>query len=351
VLRPSEEPLSDRYDLAVLDLDGVVYVGRQVVPGADAALRVAREHGMRRAFVTNNAARTPAVVAAHLTALGVDAAAADVVTSAQAAARLVAASVPAGGRVYVIGGDGLEEALRERGFRPVTSPDDGRDDGAGDGASDRAGQPVAAVVQGYGPAMPWRQVVDGAILVRAGLPWVASNTDLTLPPDRGIGPGNGTLVKLVADFAGRSPQVAGKPEPALFEETLDRVGGRRPLVVGDRLDTDIEGAKRLGWPSLLVLTGVTGLAELVAAPPGQRPTYLGPDLATLNRPHPVPEVHGAEHRLGGWTARVDDGRLRVTGNGASPADWWRVVASAAWAHGDDTGAAPDVAGLVVPGGA
>jgi HAD superfamily hydrolase (TIGR01450 family) len=333
VLRPSDEPLSRRYDVAVLDLDGVVYVGPAAVPGAADALRAAAAAGMRRAFVTNNAARTPAAVAAHLVELGLDAAPEDVVTSAQAAARLVAETVPAGAGVYVIGGDGLEEALRERGFEPVT-----RAGGGVDG--------VAAVVQGYGPRMPWQQAVDGAILVRSGLPWVASNTDMTIPTDRGVGPGNGTLVRLVAEFAGRRPQVAGKPEPALFEETHDRVGGERPLVVGDRLDTDIEGAARLGWDSLLVMTGVTGLPELVAAPPRLRPTYVGADLAALNRPHPAPAGEG-DQRSGGWTGRVRDGRLEVEGHG-EVADWWRVVASVAWRHLDDTGKVVDVAALTPP---
>jgi HAD superfamily hydrolase (TIGR01450 family) len=329
VLSRSEEPLSRRHDLAVLDLDGVVYVGRSVVPGADAALRVAAEAGMRRAFVTNNAARTPDDVAAHLVELGVEATAEDVVTSAQAAARLVARAVPAGAGVYVIGGEGLEEALRERGFRPVTDPDDG---------------PVAAVVQGYGPRMPWQQAVDGAILVRSGLPWVASNTDLTIPTDRGLGPGNGTLVALVAEYAGRRPQVAGKPEPALFEETHERVGGDRPLVVGDRLDTDIEGASRLGWDSLLVMTGVTDLPALVAAPPGQRPTYLGVDLAALNQLHPAPQAPAGSGpvELGGWRATVRAGRLEVEGEGAA-SDWWRVAAVAAWSHLDTIGTVADVA--------
>jgi HAD superfamily hydrolase (TIGR01450 family) len=333
VLRPSEDPLSACYDLAVLDLDGVVYVGQRAVPGASAALRAAARRGMRCAFVTNNAARTPDGVAAHLRDLGVDASSDDVVTSAQAAARLVAEEVPAGSAVFVIGGDGLEEALRERGFRPVTD----------------AGEEVAAVVQGYGPRMPWRQAVDGAILVRSGLPWVASNTDLTIPTDHGIGPGNGTLVRLVAEFAGRRPRVAGKPEPALFEETVDRVGGRRPLVVGDRLDTDIAGAVRLGWDSLLVLTGVTGLEELVVAPPEQRPTYLGTDLAALNAPQPSVDATGPDGTaLGGWTARVRGGRLDVDGTG-EPAAWWRAVATAAWRHRDDTGSAPDAAALRPPG--
>jgi HAD superfamily hydrolase (TIGR01450 family) len=338
VLRPSDDPLSRRYDLAVLDLDGVVYVGKAVVPGADAALRDAAAAGMRRAFVTNNAARTPVEVAAHLTELGVEAAPEDVVTSAQAAARLVAAAVPAGADVYVIGGEGLEEALRERGFRPVTS------------VADAGG--AAAVVQGYGPRMPWQQVVDGAILVRSGLPWVASNTDLTLPTDRGVGPGNGTLVRLVAEFADRQPQVAGKPEPALFEETHDRVGGQRPLVVGDRLDTDIEGAARLGWDSLLVMTGVTGLPELLAAQPAQRPTYVGADLGALNQPHPEPRPSGSDGsgravEVGGWTASVRGGRLRVDGGG-DVSDWWRSVATVAWDHLDDTGTVVDAGGAEPP---
>jgi HAD superfamily hydrolase (TIGR01450 family) len=332
VLRPSDEPLSSRYDLAVLDLDGVVYVGKAVVPGADVALRAAARAGMHRAFVTNNAARTPGEVAAHLVELGVEASPGDVVTSAQAAVRLLAQQVPAGAAVFVIGGEGLEDALRERGFRPVTTPD--------------GGVQAAAVVQGYGPRMPWQQAVDGAILVRAGLPWVASNTDLTLPTDRGLGPGNGTLVNLVAEFAGRRPLVAGKPEPALFEETRDRVGGERPLVVGDRLDTDIEGAVRLGWDSLLVMTGVTGLADLVAAPPSRRPTYIGQDLAALNEAQPVPD-DGPEPRLGGWSAQVRGDRLEIDGAG-SAADWWRLVAVAGWRHLDDTGTVVDVGALRPP---
>lgn len=331
VLLASDQPLSTRYDLAVLDLDGVVYRGPSAVPGAPEALRLARAAGMQLAFVTNNAARTPGVVAAHLTELGVDAGDSDVVTSAQAAVRLIAQELPAGATVYVIGGEGLERALIERGFQPVSAP-----------SSD-----VQAVVQGYGPRMPWRQVVDGAILVRSGLPWVASNADLTFPTDAGVGPGTGTLVNLVADFAGRTPRVAGKPEPALFEETLDRVGGTQPIVVGDRLDTDIEGAVRLGWPSLLVFTGVTGLEALVAAPPGRRPTYVGSGLAALLDTHRAPAEKGPAWDLGGWSGRVVDGTMVMRGQGARD-DWWRVVASAAWHHLDDTGRPVGTGNLVVP---
>jgi glycerol 3-phosphatase-2 len=325
-------PLSDRYDVAMLDLDGVVYVGPDAVPGAAQHLERARAAGMQLGFVTNNAARPPATVAAHLTELGIAAGAADVVTSAQAAARLVASEVGEGAPVYVIGGEGLFEALVEQHLRPVQSID----------------EEPEAVVSGYFPDLRWRTVIDGALLVRRGLPWVASNTDRTVPTPHGPGPGNGVLVGVVADFAGRSPVVAGKPEPPLFQETVLRIGGRSPLVVGDRLDTDIEGAVNAGYDSLLVMTGVTGLAELVAAPPGCRPTYVAASLAALVERQPLPKG-GPQWRQDDWRAEVADGALAVTGDGGIDS-WWRVVASAAWAWRDDVGEVPDIVGLAVPGG-
>ena len=326
------EPLSAAYDVAVLDLDGVVYLGRDAVDGAPEALNTAQTAGMHLAFVTNNAARTPDTVGNHLRELGIKARDEDVVTSAQAAARLVSRRVPADSAVFLLGGAGLEVALRERGLRPVTEPS----------------EEVAAVVQGYGPEMPWKRVVQGAILVRSGIPWVVSNTDMTIPIAGGIGPGNGTLVRLVADFAEREPEVAGKPQSPLFEETLTRVGGSRPLVVGDRLDTDIEGAVAIGWDSLLVLTGVTGLEELVGAPAEHRPTYLAPDLAALGEPQQAPDVTGEGVGLGGWTVRTQGDRLEISGDGAT-GDWWRVVAVAAWAHLDETGQPVATEGLRPPG--
>jgi len=331
VLSQAEQPLDQTYDLAALDLDGVVYVGDRAVPGAVAALDAAREHGMRIAFITNNAARPPGVVAAHLRELGVRAEDSDVVTSAQAAARLLAEQVPAGSRVFVIGGPGLHVALDERGLVGVTSPDD---------------DPVA-VIQGYGPDMPWRQVISGSILVKEGLPWVASNTDLTVPTGRGPGPGNGTLVELVAQFAGREPQVAGKPQRALFDETLARTTGNRPLVVGDRVDTDIDGARNVGWDSLLVMTGVTGIADLARLDSSSRPSYIGADLGCLSMPAPAPVEDGDGRRCGGWLARVEDGRLLMSGDGDRH-DWWRAAAAALWAHLDMAGDAADPGDAVPP---
>jgi HAD superfamily hydrolase (TIGR01450 family) len=327
-------PLAQQYDVAMLDLDGVVYIGADAVPGAAEHLEAAADAGMHLAYVTNNASRTPDTVAAHLRELGIPAADDDVVTSAQAAARVVADKLGSGesaGPVFVIGGEGLLVALTELGLEPTQSVDD---------------DPVA-VVSGYHPELRWKTVIDGAILVRRGLPWVASNTDLTVPTPHGPGPGNGVLVRAVAEYAQVEPVVAGKPQPPLFEETLRRVGGRRPLVVGDRLDTDIEGAVNTGYDSLLVMTGVTGVQELVAAQPGSRPTYVSADLGGLLLPHGRPAAAGDAWELGGWRGHVEHGQLRVAGTGTCD-DWWRVVAAAAWDHLDRAGEPVDTAGLRPP---
>lgn len=332
--QPAARPLVTSYDVAVLDLDGVVYISAEAVVGAVDGLAAARAAGMKLAFVTNNASRSPVDVAVHLTALGIPADPSDVVTSAQAAARLIASQVPAGSRVYVIGGPGLHAALGERGLVPVVDlnlhPED-----------------IAGVVQGYGPDMPWRQVLNGALLVREGRPWVASNTDLTVPTAHGPGPGNGTLVKLVAEYSGRTPLVAGKPEPPLFLETLERVGGRRPLVVGDRIDTDIEGAIAVGWDSLLVMSGVTTLADLADLAPALRPTYIGADVRclVLGAARCLPSAGGVT--VGGWAAEVRAGVLRVAGDG-DPHAWWQAVAATLWGYLDATGQPAATEG-VVPG--
>ncbi len=326
------QPLVDAYDLAMFDLDGVVYIGEDAVPGAPAHLARARELGVHLAFITNNASRPPDAVVEKLAGIGVEASVADVVTSAQAAARVLSDRYGTGAFVAVLGATGLEEALRAEGLEPVAVTDD------------RA----AALATGYGPDVVWRDVMRAAVRVRDGLPWVASNADLSLPTPFGVAPGHGVMVDLLERFSGVQAVVAGKPQRPLLDETVRRVGGERPLMIGDRLDTDIEGAHEAEVDSLLVLTGVTGLADLVSAGPRLRPTYLSADLAGLFEPHAAPEHDGDSWASGGWRARVADGRLEVSGDG-DPDDWWRAVASAAWEHLDHTGEAVDVAGLAAPG--
>lgn len=326
----SAEPLAHRYDLAMLDLDGVVYIGGDAVPGAPEHVAAAREAGMRVAFITNNASRPPGTVAEHLRDLGVAADEADVVTSAQAAARVLGDRLGAGARVVVLGAAGLVDAVTEAGLVPVTVQED-----------------AEAVVTGYGPDVPWKHLMRAAVRIRDGLWWVASNTDMTIPTAFGVAPGHGVLVDMVRRFSGVEPEVAGKPARPLLDETVRRCGGERPLMVGDRLDTDILGGRTAGVDSLLVLTGVTGLAELVGAGPELRPTYISADLAGLTAPHPAPEVDDDGVVLGGWTAQVRDGRLAVEGAG-EPDGWWRVVAVAAWRHLDEAGEPVATDGLTVP---
>ena len=207
-----------------------------------------------------------------------------------------------------------------------------------------------ALATGYGPDVVWRDVMRAAVRVREGLPWVASNADLSLPTPFGTAPGHGVMVDMLERFSGRRAEVAGKPQTPLLEETMRRVGGERPLMVGDRLDTDIEGAFNVGVPSLLVMTGVTGVAELVAARRELRPTYLAADLGGLFTPHPVPERDGDAWTCGGWRARITGGRLEVEG-GEGVDDWWRAVAAAAWTHLDEAGTAVEVTGLAAPSSA
>ena len=294
-LRGTSVPLYERHDVAMLDLDGVVYVGREAVPGVPEALAAVAGRGLRLAYVTNNAARPPQAVVEHLAELGVEASPDEVITSAQAAARYLADRLDAGAEVLVVGTTGLVDALSERGLTPVWE--------AGDG--------VVAVVQGYSPDIDWRMLAEGAVAIRRGVPWVATNVDPTVPSPRGPLPGNGSLVAALRCATKTDPVVTGKPDPTMHRETLLRTEAKRPIVVGDRLDTDIEGANAVGCPSMLVFSGVTSAAELLAAPPKLRPTYLAADLSGLLDVHPAPVPHDAGSSCGRWSATWADGGLEL----------------------------------------
>jgi glycerol-1-phosphatase len=329
-LRGCAGPLSQQYDAALLDLDGVVYLGGVPIPGSADALSAAVAAGMRLAFVTNNASRSPNAIAGQLTAMGVPAVATDVVTSAQAAARVLAERLPAGAPVLVVGGMGLRLAVRARGLRPVSVAAEG----------------PLAVVQGFAADISYGLLAEAALAIRAGALFVASNADATLPTSRGPQPGNGSLVAVLVTATGQHPIVAGKPEPPLHAESVERVGAVHPLVVGDRLDTDIEAAFRVGADSLLVLTGVTTPADLVLAPAQRRPSYVARDLRGLNASQPEVTVEGRLFRCGGWTASAGgDGQksLNLSGSG-DDLDGLRALCAAAWSDGAQTvddGAAVD----------
>lgn len=258
----------------ILDLDGVVYIGAEAVPYAIDSLNAAASRGVRLTAATNNANRPAADVAKHLTDLGLHIAADDVVTSAQAAAAELARLLPAGAEVLAVGGPGVAWALETVGLRPLRASADLA-------VSDDASRRASAVMMGYGPAVAWHDLAAASWAILRGVPWMATNTDSTVPTPFGRAPGNGSLVQALVHATGIEPLVAGKPQPALFETTMAGIGTRDVLVIGDRFDTDIDGAAACGVDSLFVLTGVHGLAELAAQPFERWPQFIAQDLRSL----------------------------------------------------------------------
>lgn len=325
--------LASHYDLVVFDLDGVVYVGTHAVPGASEAIQALVDAGIPVAYATNNASRTPEEVARLLVGLGVPAHADEVVTSARATAELLATQLPPGAPVLPVGAPALRDELTAVGLAPVT---------------DAQARPVA-VVQGYGPDVGWAALAEACVAIRAGARWVATNTDATMPSPRGPVPGNGAMVAALATALGRGPDaVVGKPAPGLLTAAAALRGARRVLVVGDRLDTDIEGARKAGMDSLLVLTGVATPADVLAAPAHRRPTHVAADLGALVEPDEaarVPDWRDGAAVHGGARVSRDDRRLVLTADdGADPVAALRALARAAWEYPEWTAIRTDPAG-------
>ncbi len=302
----------DAYDGVLFDLDGVLYLGPVAVPGAPPAVARLRERGVEVGFVTNNAARTPSAVAAHLTELGIPAGTSDVVTSAQAGAQVLRHDLPAGARVLAVGGAGVRQALAEAGLTAVSTAE---------------ADPVA-VLQGYGVDLAWQELIEAAVAINRGARWVATNDDPTRPTDRGLVPGNGAAVAAVRMAVAVEPQVAGKPYRPLLDETVARLAASHPVFVGDRLDTDIAGAVNAGLDSMLVLSGSHGPADLLTAAPGSRPTHLGQDVGALLLPPLDVTLDATSARCGTATVRAVDGRLELDGAAPTTTDA-RVAAT--WA--------------------
>lgn len=290
--------LVDAYEAALFDLDGVVYLGPEAVPGAPEGISALKDHGTRVAFVTNNAARPPQVVVEQLVGIGVPAVTSDVITAGQAGARMVAHQLPPGSRVLVVGTQALADEVRTVGLEPVTSAD----------AS------TVAVLQGYDPQLTWPRIDDAVRAIQRGARWFATNDDLTRPTNTGLVPGAGAQIAAVGTAVRVTPEVAGKPFPPLLQETLRRLGTERAIFVGDRLDTDIEGASAVGIDSLFVFTGAHGKADLATAPAHQRPTHLGHDLRALLAPPAEVTVTGDGATCGGQAARRAGTEVRVISN-------------------------------------
>jgi len=313
-------PLTDR-DALLADLDGVVYAGPGALPYAIDSLNRAAEQ-LRLGYITNNASRTDAAVAAHLSELGLTVAPADVVTSPQAAMRLLATMVPAPATILIVGGDGLVDEAHKAGYTVTRSADDS----------------PAAVVQGFAPEVGWTDLAEAAFALQVpeeegGIPWISTNTDWTIPRDRGVAPGNGTLVSAVHTAIGRLSIVAGKPEKPIFEVAVERFSAQRPLFIGDRLDTDIAGAARAGIDSALVLTGIDRPKHVIAAPQGSRPDYILSDLRELHEPYPETIEKNGVFTVNDAAVRVVDADVQIVAEGSSQIDLLRAGAAAIWATG------------------
>lgn len=319
--RASRTPL-DGVDAVLADLDGVVYAGPGALPHAIESLNQAGET-RRLGYITNNASRTDATVAEHLRSLGLRSTQpSDVVTSPQAAMRLLRERVASPATILVVGGDGLVHELEKAGYTVTRSADDA----------------PAAVVQGFAPHVGWEHLAEAAYALatpedEGGIPWIATNTDWTIPQARGIAPGNGTLVSAVHTAVGRLAVVAGKPERPIFDEAVARFGAQHPLFLGDRLDTDIAGAQAAGIDSVLVLTGIDRPKHVLAAPTNSRPTYILGDLRELHETYPETVVRGDVTTVGNASVRIDGPDIHIVAEGDRPIDLVRAGAAAIWATG------------------
>ncbi|WP_416173029.1 HAD-IIA family hydrolase [Cryobacterium sp. 5B3] len=310
-------------DVVLADLDGVVYQGPHAIPFAIESLNTAAET-VRVGYLTNNASRTDQTVADHLTELGLHARAEDIVTSPQAAVRLLAQEVPAGARILVIGGAGLVKEVEKGGFEITRSADDH----------------PAAVIQGFTPELGWKDLAEAAFALHPNedgveIPWVATNTDWTIPVARGIAPGNGTLVAAVHSAVGRLPIVAGKPEVAIFDEAMSRFQAKNALFIGDRLDTDILGANRAGIPAVLVLTGIDKAKQALAAAENERPRYILDDLRQLHEPYPetVFSKDRATATVAGASVRISGADVEIVAEGDGGINLLRAACAVIWASG------------------
>lgn len=329
--------LAQAFSRFVFDLDGVIWRGDEPLPGAPETVRALRDAGKQVCFVTNNSSELAETYAKKLARMGAGGAPEEVVTSADATARLIEREVPgARGRLaFVVGGEGLRTAIASLGMR-IADGEEGTD--------------ASVVAVGLDRSLTFDTIRIASLAIARGAAFVASNTDATYPAPEGFWPGAGSIVAAVATATGARPLVAGKPDPAMLEIAADRLGGAPALVVGDRVETDILCAHAAGWPSAIVLTGVTSVADLAAAPAW--PDFIVRTLSELleDRPHPVirpaagpdlPQIATILHAAGliSGAARERLGRTVV-----GELDR-RVIATAAWEVLDDAALLRSVAVL------
>ncbi|OFP64648.1 HAD family hydrolase [Corynebacterium sp. HMSC074C01] len=298
------------HDSLLLDLDGTVWEGGQAL---QCVVDVVNSCGIPAVYVTNNASRSPQTVAGMLGEIGLETDAQHVVTSAQAVVKIAREELPAGAKVLVIGADSFRSLAREAGFDVVHSADD----------------KPAAVLQGMDKSVGWEQLSEGALAISHGAKFFASNLDTSLPTERGMAVGNGSLVAAIVSTTGVEPISAGKPEPAMFTQAAKLVGSTKPLAVGDRLDTDIVGGNNAAMDTFHVLTGVSRELALIEATAEERPDFIGAGFHELS----LSAAQARPGSQGGFRARFDGYDIVLQGGNekSTSIEALRTVLEVAWA--------------------
>ncbi len=309
--------LIEGYDSLFADLDGVVYEGGKAIEHAVETLAALGSKGLKIGYVTNNSSRKPQTIADQIAGYGLSVTAEQVVSSGQTGVELLKTLVPAGSKVLVVGGEGLRTYTEAGGFVLVED----------------STQNPAAVIQGFSPDVSWKHLAEASYAIQNGAKWVATNQDWTIPQERGIAPGNGTLVSAVHTAVGQLPLVAGKPEVAIFETAKSRFGSKRPLFVGDRIDTDILGANRAGMDSVLVLTGISQPKELLATKADSQPTYVIADLRELLETYQEPKKTKFGYSLRNAEVELLGNKVRVVSGDPKSLDVLRCACAVIWNSG------------------
>lgn len=312
-----DKKIWNQFDLLLADLDGVVYEGSVAIKNAVETLNKIVEQNIPVGYVTNNSSRKPETIVAQLVDLGLSSKPEDIISSGQTAVELLQTKIPAGAKVLVVGGDGLRARVLAGGFEIVSSSD----------------EKPQAVIQGFSPDVSWKDLAEASYSIQNGAIWVATNNDWTLPQEKGLAPGNGTLVGAVHTAVGQLPIVAGKPEPAIFETALKVFGSQSPLFVGDRLDTDILGANRAGIKSVLVLTGVSTRKDVLAAAAEERPAYIIETLDGLLGTYQEPKQTKRGFSCGKASVELLGDKVLVTEGDPQSIEALRAACSVIWNSG------------------
>jgi HAD superfamily hydrolase (TIGR01450 family) len=307
----------NQYDLLLADLDGVVYEGTVAIDKAVDSINEISAREINVGYVTNNSSRKPETIVEQLAGFGLNCKPEHIISSGQTAVELLQTKISQGAKVLVVGGEGLRARVSSGGFEIVASSD----------------EKPEAVIQGFSPDVSWRDLAEAAYSIQNGAIWVATNNDWTLPQEKGLAPGNGTLVGAVHTAVGQLPIVAGKPEPAIFQTALDVFKSQDALFVGDRLDTDMLGANRAGLASVLVLTGVSSRKDVLAAKVEERPTYIIASMDELLNEYQAPQKTKHGWSCGKASVELLGDKVLVTEGDPQSIEALRAACNVIWNSG------------------